>query len=686
MGSTSYRAAPIGACLASLLIASSALPLVEAEQANKTNGPTSERLQKATAGLEAPANPASQALPTTTAAEDLPAEFTLLLRRIPSTITDGRLSARTKRLKSRRNCTLNSMRFTRSGISPWRANRSVFKFEFTRPIRKGGNVFHVYVKADGDEKTGRKHDGIHNGVDYMFTVIDGDPQSREHQAGRFRSGWQDPSRHLQHRDSGGNALSGRRNDPAAARRAFRIRVLRVVVRQGTTAPVPAWGIAVLPPRRRRRLPTPGSWSIPDVTVINGTVPGWQLVGGSRPMEAKLAADSKDGALVLENLFWPEGLSQTVSLAPGHYLLRALAKTNVFQIHLVAESMRLPVAVSDEYQWVELPFCIPRSGEDSVRAAQVGFRYLARPATGNASRLPARLAVKHVELVRLGDTVLNAQWAETLPADRLHRMKLINAVARLEPSGEGRLSGRLPRDRTVVDDPGRQGRPYLCRSSQFQPRRQVPAHRVPQAAARASPDGRFSAVSERRLDGHRLAVPLGTEASARRVRSRGLDRHVTQPRRNPTAQRGDAGRAIESSCPPVPDGGSSIFPGSQRTAAAGRTCARSPTKRWCGSRKTSGPSDARNVAGEPFHDIPGAEHFLAAGRGHAVRRHVQCRRESRGQLARRGGPRRQPVFSLRDQPGPLPRPPDQSVSSLGPVADAKAIDADCCAWYSIPRRR
>jgi len=164
---------------------------------------------------------------------------------------------------------------------------------------------------------------------------------------------------------------------------------------------------------------------PDMIVVNGTAPGWQILGGSRPIEAKLATDSKDGALVLENLFCPEGLSQTVSLAPGHYLLRALAKTNVFQIDLVAESTRMPVAVGDEYQWVELPFCIPLSGDNSVKAVQVGFRYLARPATGNASRLPARLAVKHMELIRLGDTVLGAPWAETLPVAPVHRLKLIN---------------------------------------------------------------------------------------------------------------------------------------------------------------------------------------------------------------------------------------------------------------------
>ena len=55
--------------------------------------------------------------------------------------------------------------------------------------------------------------------------------------------------------------------------------------------------------------------------------------------------------MLEDLYFPEGLSQTVNLSPGHYLLRALAKTNAFQVHVFAQSTRLPVAVSDDYQWV-----------------------------------------------------------------------------------------------------------------------------------------------------------------------------------------------------------------------------------------------------------------------------------------------------------------------------------------------
>ena len=97
---------------------------------------------------------------------------------------------------------------------------------------------------------------------------------------------------------------------------------------------------------------------------------------------------------------------------------------MFQVHLYAESSRLPVAVSDDYQWIELPFCVANSPEATGKTVQVGFRYLARPATGNASRLPATLCVEKVELIRLGDTVMSDQWVQTLPADPLHRLKLL----------------------------------------------------------------------------------------------------------------------------------------------------------------------------------------------------------------------------------------------------------------------
>ena len=306
---------------------------------------------------------------------------------------------------------------------PVAGDRSAFKFEFTRAIRKGGNVFHMYVKADGDEETGRKHDGIHQGVDYMFTVIDGDPNHASTRLDVF--------------EPDGRTRRG---------------VCSIVIRKETLYLVAEMGFQQLDGQSvfeylissyvrdggasaglgYRRVASAGAPEIcdtrllvnPGMIVVHGMVPGWQLVGGRRPSEAALDAHGEDGGVVIENLYAPEGLSQSVSLTPGHYLLRALAKTNVFQIHLTAQRMRMPVAVSDQYQWVELPFHMPRSDDDSRRVAQVGFRYLARPATGNASRLPAELCVKQVELIRLGDTVLDSQWAETLPADPLHRLTLL----------------------------------------------------------------------------------------------------------------------------------------------------------------------------------------------------------------------------------------------------------------------
>lgn len=385
--------------------------------------------------LVASAAGAGQEIGRTTAADDLPDEFSVLWA------TDSDRDCRWTLVGK------NEEAFEQEKLHPelnaihtiWHLpvtrDKCVFKFEFTHPIRMGGNVLHLYVKADGDENTGRNHDGVHNGVDYMFTMMDGDPNHASTRLNVYEA------------DGGGRrgvctlAIQGRTLYLASemtlqqqdGRSAFEYCVSSYVRDGGPSA-----NLGYLPGVSAGAPETPDTRLLanPDLLVVNGAAPGWQLVGGRRPIEAKLVANGKDGALVLENLYSPERLSQTVSLTPGHYLLRALAKTNVFQVHLFAESTRLPVAVSDDFEWVELPFCIPHSGENTHRAAQVGFRYLARPATGNASRLPARLSVKRTELIRLGDTVLSDRWAHTLPADPLHRLKL------LEESPAWRREGKV----------------------------------------------------------------------------------------------------------------------------------------------------------------------------------------------------------------------------------------------------
>ena len=367
----------------------------------------------------------AQEIGQTVRVDDLPTEFSLLLGTDPG--RDYRWTLVGKNEKASEQEKLHSELNALHTIwhLPVAKNRSVFKFEFTRPIRKGNNVFHLYVKADGDENTGRKHESVHNGVDYMFTMIDGDPNHASTGMGVYEADG-----------------TGRRGICSIAIReatlylatemtlqqqdghsVFEYYVMSYV-RDGGASVSLGYQRAVsaaAPDVSDTRLLVN-----PNLVVVNGAVPGWQLVGGRGPIEAKLATDRGEGELVLENLYSPDRLSQTVSLTPGHYLFRALAKTNVFQVHVYAESTRLPVSVSDDDKWVELPFCIPHSNDDSAKAVQVGFRYLARPATGNASRLPARLSVKKAELIRLGDTVLSDQWAQTLPVDPLHRLKLLQA--------------------------------------------------------------------------------------------------------------------------------------------------------------------------------------------------------------------------------------------------------------------
>ncbi len=318
---------------------------------------------------------------------------------------------------------------------PLAGNRQVFRIEFTRPYKKKDTVFHLYIKADGDEKTGRHCEGMNQGVDYMFTLIDGDPNHQSTRLTEFLA------------DGGSRpgicstvvlgktlylfaemALEQQRGH--CVFEYFIMSYVREKTDQGYRAvassnfgfnhaisqsvPVSAADASACPPLLN-----------PDMKMIGGTVPGWQLSGRSRPIEATFSQDRDENALIVAPLFFPESLAQMVSLSPGHYLLRALVKSDVFQIHVIADTMRIPVGAADKYQWVELPFYIPRSQENLNKTIQIGFRYLARPATGKASRLPAKLYVKRVELVRLGDTVLTDGWAETLPVDPLHRLKLLN---------------------------------------------------------------------------------------------------------------------------------------------------------------------------------------------------------------------------------------------------------------------
>jgi|APSaa5957512622_1039677.scaffolds.fasta_scaffold04514_2 PKD repeat protein len=312
--------------------------------------------------------------------------------------------------------------------------RHAFKFVFTRPFKEGDHVFHLYVKADADADTGRKVKGAMGGVDFMLTLRDGASGRRNAWSHYSADGTSRQATHLTVLKKDVLYLSadmGIRQENDAS--VFDYMVISYVGKQ-TDKGFRAVASSNFGFKHAVSTPEPdipidsGDGSLvvnPGMKMVEDTVLGWHPLSGRAKLEAVFRTDTETKALVVDPLYSPEGLAQTVSLSPGHYLLRALAKTNVYQIHLFANRMRMPVAVSDEHEWVELPFHVLRGKTDAKRSALVGFRYMARPASGNASRLPAKLSVKEVELVHLGDTVLQDGWVEKLPADPLHGLKLIN---------------------------------------------------------------------------------------------------------------------------------------------------------------------------------------------------------------------------------------------------------------------
>ena len=364
----------------------------------------------------------AQEIGQTTPANDLPAEFKILWGTDPEADYQWTLVGKNEKAgeQEKLHPELNALQMI--WHLPVAQNKNLFKFEFARPIRKGNNVFHLYVKADGDENTGRKQAGVHTGVDYMFNLIEGDPNHPSTGLGVFEAdgGSRRGTCMVLIRDKTLYLAAEMTLKQQDGHSRFEYSISSYV-KEGPSAGL---GYRLATSAEAPNVSETELLTNPDMVVVNGSVPGWHLLRGREPMQAVPTADKTDDAVVLENLYGPEGLAQTVNLTPGHYLLRALAKTNVFQVHLIADRTRLPVAVSDDYKWVELPFSVPTSPDNASKTALVGFRYLARPASGNASRLPAKLWVKKVELVRLGDTALTADWATTLPVDPLHRLKLL----------------------------------------------------------------------------------------------------------------------------------------------------------------------------------------------------------------------------------------------------------------------
>ena len=372
--------------------------------------------------------------PTTAPADDLPEEFRLLSRLPREAKLRWRLLARNDKVREQEAEHEDVNAVQDIWHIPLRNGRHALKIVFSRPYKVAGHVFHLYVKADGDPETGRK--GGVKGVDYMYTYSCQDPGT-ERQWWAF---WDKDGSNIS--PSFFNILEDdtlflcvdmdtQQRDGSSV---FELRTSSYIWRDvdGTWTPtinhafgfVPVAGDPEPPPAQMVEPYSP--LMNPNLELIRGRAFGWWLRGSGRAVEATLERDEAEQALKVGPLYAPEALLQPVNATPGHYLLRALARTNVFQVHLVADRTQMPVPVGQEYRWVELPFPVKQVAGRRDRSVQVGFRYLSRPATGNASRLPATLWIKQVELRRLGDTALPEGWIETLPVDPRHRLDSLAA--------------------------------------------------------------------------------------------------------------------------------------------------------------------------------------------------------------------------------------------------------------------
>jgi len=158
---------------------------------------------------------------------------------------------------------------------------------------------------------------------------------------------------------------------------------------------------------------------PQLAEIKNNRPvGWELRN-----EAKVEYDSEKGAAVLHTEKAWNRINQEFNLDPGHYLFRIFARTNVrgMGIWIRPENRRavarMPIGVSADYEWTEMPFFVDGPGE--------GGKSMLLEIICLGSTAPGKTYIKKLELLRLGDTVLPSKWGEHFTPHPLHGLETLN---------------------------------------------------------------------------------------------------------------------------------------------------------------------------------------------------------------------------------------------------------------------
>jgi len=159
-------------------------------------------------------------------------------------------------------------------------------------------------------------------------------------------------------------------------------------------------------------------------VVNGNPVGWN--GAVAGTWENFTYDKNTGIASFNFTRSWQGMVKEVMLPPGHYVLKAGIKTNSYAVKLYTQPVDhpstffvLPVGISDEFKDVRLPFCIEGSGTGKKRVkAGIAWTY------SDPAKHEARVYLKSLEIIRLGDTVLPEEWAAKTPVDPRHKLEAI----------------------------------------------------------------------------------------------------------------------------------------------------------------------------------------------------------------------------------------------------------------------
>lgn len=134
----------------------------------------------------------------------------------------------------------------------------------------------------------------------------------------------------------------------------------------------------------------------------------------------------------------QGIFRDIELPPGHYMMRGLAKTNSFAPRFYAQDpssrmtiFHIPLGISEDFKEVVLPFYVEGGGKEKKKISIGIAKIYADP-----SRHEAIVSIKDLEIIRLGDTVLEDNWLSKCPVSPNHGLETLKKIAR--PDRPGRV--------------------------------------------------------------------------------------------------------------------------------------------------------------------------------------------------------------------------------------------------------